>query len=54
LSMYNGFNIVPERCIPEVMVMDTQQLKIAMDKLKFAIEQGVKCAPSHKEFLLQI
>jgi tryptophan halogenase len=54
LSMYNGFNIVPKYCSSEATAMDARQLKIAMDKLKLAIEQGVVHAPTHHEFLLQL
>ncbi|RZA07236.1 MAG: tryptophan 7-halogenase [Moraxellaceae bacterium] len=54
LSMYNGFNVVPERCSSEALALDPKQLKVAMDKIKSAIEQGVVHAPTHQDFLLQL
>ena len=54
LSMYNGFRIFPKLGTQAADDMDVEQLKAALDKMKSAIQQGVKYAPSHKEFLLQI
>ncbi|RYY04398.1 MAG: tryptophan 7-halogenase [Gammaproteobacteria bacterium] len=54
LSMYNGFKITPEQCIPDANNLDVTKLKQVMEKIKLAIQQGVLHAPTQKEFLSSI
>lgn len=51
IAMYNGFQVLPKRCKPEVDKLDSQGLKATFDKIKRAIQAGATHAPSHSDFL---
>lgn len=50
LSMYNGFSIVPEGCHQYADRLDISKLANTFEKIRQAINSGVRHAPSHQEF----
>jgi tryptophan halogenase len=54
LSMYNGFNITPLTSTAGFSQHDLTSLVDIFKKMRNAIQSGVNCAPTHKNFLEQI
>lgn len=51
ISMYNGFNIVPEEAVLRLGQKDAEGLTRMLDKMRSAIAVGVKYSPLHGDFL---
>jgi tryptophan halogenase len=51
IAMYNGFQVQPKRCKPELDTLDIGSLKATFEKIKRAIQAGAMHAPSHSDFL---
>lgn len=51
ISMYNGFNIIPDKSMLSLVPQEREALVHMLDKMKSAIAAGVTHAPSHLEFL---
>ena len=51
LSMYNGFNIIPDHAKNVVSLKDLPKVNDVLKKMSHAIQLGVGYAPSHQAFL---
>jgi tryptophan halogenase len=51
VSMYNGFNIIPDKPKLHFSNADLDSLRRMLEKMKSAIASGVEYAPHHHEFL---